>query len=43
VVVVVVEEGGSGGRVAAPVARHIIQHLLGLETTDIVDPKVEGD
>lgn len=43
VVVVVVEEGGSGGRVAAPVARHIIQHLLGLEVTDIVDPKVEGD
>lgn len=43
VVVVVVEEGGSGGRVAAPVARHIIQYLLGLEVTDIVDPKVEGD
>ena len=43
VVVVVVEEGGSGGRVAAPVARHIIQHLLGLEVTDVVDPKVEGD
>ncbi len=43
VVVVVVEEGGSGGRVAAPVARHIIQHLLGLEATDVIDPKVEGD
>lgn len=43
VVVVVVEEGGSGGRVAAPVARHIIQYLLGLEPTDIVDPRVEGD
>jgi penicillin-binding protein 2 len=43
VVVIVVEEGGSGGRVAAPVARHVIQYLLGLETTDILDPKVEGD
>ncbi len=43
VVVVVVEEGGSGGRVAAPVARHIMQFLLGLEPTDIVDTKVEGD
>jgi penicillin-binding protein 2 len=43
VVVVVVEEGGSGGRVAAPVARHIIQYLLGLEPTEIIDPKVEGD
>ncbi|MDH3260761.1 MAG: penicillin-binding protein 2 [Acidimicrobiia bacterium] len=43
VVVVVVEEGGSGGRVAAPVARHIMQYLLGLEPTDIVDPRVEGD
>lgn len=43
VVVVVVEEGGSGGRVAAPVARHIMQYLLGLEPTAISDPKVEGD
>jgi penicillin-binding protein 2 len=43
VVVVVVEEGGSGGRVAAPVARHIMQYLLNLEPTDIVDPRVEGD
>lgn len=43
VVVVVVEEGGSGGRVAAPVARFIMQYLLGVEQTDIVDPRVEGD
>ena len=43
VVVVVVEEGGSGGRVAAPVARHIMQYLLGLEPTAIIDPRVEGD
>lgn len=43
VVVVVVDEGGSGGRVAAPVARYIMQYLLGLEPTDIVDPQVEGD
>ena len=43
VVVVVVEEGGSGGRVAAPIARHIIQYLLDLEPSDIVDPRVEGD
>jgi penicillin-binding protein 2 len=43
VVVVVVEEGGSGGRVAAPVARHIMQYLLGLEPTPISDPGVEGD
>ncbi len=43
VVVVVVEEGGSGGRVAAPVARHIMQYLLGLEPTPIIDPRVEGD
>ena len=40
---VVVEEGGSGGRVAAPVARHIMQYLLGLEPTPIIDPRVEGD
>ncbi len=43
VVVVVVEEGGSGGRVAAPVARHIMEYLLGLTPTDIIDPQVEGD
>ncbi len=43
VVVVVVEEGGSGGRIAAPVARSIIQYLLGLEQTDVDDPRVEGD
>ena len=37
VVVVVVEEGGSGGRIAAPVAKHILQYLMGNEPTDIVE------
>jgi len=36
IVVVLIEEGGSGGRVAAPVARHILQHLMGNEPTAIV-------
>ena len=35
VVVVVIEEGGSGGAVAAPVARQILQHLMGNELTPI--------
>ncbi len=39
VVVVMVDEGGSGGAVAAPTARAIFQHLLGEE----VDPLVPGD
>ncbi|MGH8928573.1 MAG: penicillin-binding transpeptidase domain-containing protein, partial [Acidimicrobiia bacterium] len=39
VVVVLIDEGGSGGRVAAPVARHIMQYLMGEEP----DPIVEGD
>ena len=29
VVVVLIDEGGSGGQVAAPVARHIMQYLMG--------------
>ena len=33
VVSVVVERGGSGGKVAAPIARQILQHLLGEEVT----------
>jgi len=37
VVVVLVEEGGSGGRIAAPVARHILQYLMGNEATPIVE------
>lgn len=37
VVVVLIEEGGSGGRVAAPVARHILQHLMGNEPSPIVE------
>ena len=36
VVVVVVEEGGSGGAIAAPVARHILQHLMNNEPTEII-------
>lgn len=35
VVAVVIEEGGSGGAIAAPVARHILQYLMGNETTPI--------
>lgn len=36
VVVVVIEEGGSGGGIAAPVARHILQELMGNDPTPIV-------
>ncbi|MBW3666151.1 MAG: hypothetical protein KY394_01010 [Actinobacteria bacterium] len=36
VVAVVIEEGGSGGRIAAPVARHILQYIMGNEPTPIV-------
>ncbi|NOY54521.1 MAG: penicillin-binding protein 2 [Actinobacteria bacterium] len=36
VVVVMVEEGGGGSQVAAPAARFIFQHLLGLEPTPII-------
>jgi penicillin-binding protein 2 len=37
VVVVLIEEGGSGGRIAAPVARHILQYLMGNDPTPIVE------
>ncbi|HJR91179.1 MAG TPA: penicillin-binding transpeptidase domain-containing protein [Acidimicrobiia bacterium] len=37
VVVVLIDEGGSGGQVAAPVARQILQHLMGNELTPIVE------
>lgn len=36
VVAVIIEEGGSGGGIAAPVARHILQYLLGNEPTPII-------
>ena len=36
VVVVLLEEGGSGGRIAAPVARQILQYIMGNDLTDIV-------
>ncbi|MGH8912067.1 MAG: penicillin-binding transpeptidase domain-containing protein, partial [Acidimicrobiia bacterium] len=37
VVVVLIDEGGSGGQVAAPVARHILQFIVGNEPTPIVE------
>jgi penicillin-binding protein 2 len=37
VVAVLIDEGGSGGQVAAPVARHIMQYLMGNEPTAIVE------
>lgn len=36
IVVVLLEEGGSGGRIAAPVGRQILQYLMGNELTPIV-------
>ncbi len=35
VVAVVIDEGGSGGGIAAPVARHILQYLMGNDPTPI--------
>lgn len=43
VVAVIIEEGGSGGGIAAPVARHILQYLMGNEPTPIIDPGVRTD
>jgi penicillin-binding protein 2 len=40
IVAVIIEEGGSGGAVAAPVARHILQYLMGNEPTPIVAGEV---
>lgn len=37
VVAVIIEEGGSGGRIAAPVARQILQYLMGNELTPITE------
>lgn len=37
VVAVVIEEGGSGGAIAAPVARHILQYLMNNEPTPITE------
>lgn len=36
VVAVIIEQGGSGGGIAAPVARHILQYLMGNEPTEII-------
>jgi penicillin-binding protein 2 len=35
VVAVVIEEGGSGGRVAAPVVRRVLQYLTGQQMTEV--------
>jgi penicillin-binding protein 2 len=40
IVAVVIEEGGSGGAIAAPVARHILQYLMGNEPTPITQGEV---
>jgi penicillin-binding protein 2 len=37
VVAVLIDEGGSGGQVAAPVARQVMQYLMGNELTPIVE------
>ncbi len=37
IVVVLIDEGGSGGRIAAPVARRIMQYLMGNDLTPIVE------
>lgn len=37
VVVVLIDEGGSGGQVAAPIARHILQYLMGNDPSPIVE------
>ena len=41
VVAVVVEEGGLGGRIAGPIARAIMQYLLGEPVDPIIDPTIE--
>lgn len=40
VVAVIIEEGGSGGAIAAPVARHILQYLLDNDPTPITKGEV---
>ena len=35
IVVTVVDEGGSGSAVAAPISRRVIQHLIGVELTAV--------
>lgn len=40
VVAVVIEEGGSGGAIAAPVARHILQYLMDNEPTPITEGEI---
>jgi penicillin-binding protein 2 len=42
VVVVVVEQGGHGSTTAAPIARHIVEGLYGLEYTQFTDLNLAG-
>jgi penicillin-binding protein 2 len=42
VVAVVIEEGGSGGKIAAPTARAILQYLMG-EEVDTIRTGQEAD
>jgi penicillin-binding protein 2 len=37
VIAILIDEGGSGGRIAAPLGRHIMQFLMGNEVTPIVE------
>lgn len=44
VVAVVVERGGSGGRVAAPIARQVLQYLInGEEAVTELAPGLDAD
>lgn len=43
IVVVMVDEGGSGGSVAAPAARAIFQHLMGMQVELPLTPGAETD
>ena len=44
VISVVIERGGSGGRVAAPVARQVLQYLLnGAEGVTVLEPGLDTD
>ena len=35
IIVTVVDEGGSGSAVAAPISRRVIQHLIGVDLTPV--------
>jgi cell division protein FtsI/penicillin-binding protein 2 len=42
VIVVLVEQGGHGSTTAAPIARHIIEGLYGLEYSSFTDLDLTG-